>query len=205
MADSRISRLKIPLIAAAALLCALALTRTLWLPVFGYALIRDDGRAKAGIAVILGGDYYGHRILKAGELVRQGYAPVALISGPPGFYGVHECDMALPFALRHGFPPESFIAFPHAALSTKEEAVVVVAELRRRGLHSALIVTSDYHTARAGRIFEAAVNRTGGGIAIHMVPCPDEFFRAADWWRNREAQKVVFMEWTKTLTALVGI
>ena len=77
---------------------AIIATSSFWLPAIGYALVRSDGPAKAEIAVVLGGDFYGRRILKGAELVREGYIPAVLVSGPPGFYGMHECDLAIPFA-----------------------------------------------------------------------------------------------------------
>ena len=181
------------------------LSRSLWLPVLGYALVHDDGPAKADIAVVLAGDYVGHRIEKAAELIREGYVPAALISGPAGFYGLHESDYAIAYALRQGFPAQWFVALPHSALSTAEEAGVVLAELRRRNVRSFLLVTSDYHTARARRIFLAAERAMGGGPAMRTVAAPDEYFRPDSWWRNRQGQKTAFFEWTKTFATAVGM
>jgi len=197
---------RLKLLAACLVLAAAAiLGRSLWLPVLGYALVHDDGPAKADIAVVLAGDYEGHRIEKAAELIREGYVPAALISGPPGFYGGHESDYAIAYAVRQGFPAEWFIALPHSALSTREEARVVLAELRRRNVRSFLLVTSDYHSARARRIFLAAARAMGGGPAMRTVTAPGEFFRPDSWWRNREGQKTVFFEWSKTVATALGI
>jgi uncharacterized SAM-binding protein YcdF (DUF218 family) len=192
-------------LALAVLLAAGALARSWWLPALGYALIHDDGPAKADLVVVLAGDAYGQRILKAAELVRQGYAPAALVSGSPGWYGTHECDLAIPFAVRHGYPPEYFIPFPNEALSTREEAAMALAELRRRKVRSFLLVTSDYHTARAARVYRAALREAGGGPAMRMTAAPDQFFRPDSWWRSRQAQKTVFMEWCKTIASAFGI
>jgi len=201
----RRSKTKIFLLALAVLLAAGALARSWWLPALGYALIHDEGPAKADLAVVLAGDEYGHRILKGAGLVRQGYAPAALVSGAPGFYGGHESDLAIPFAVRYGYPPEYFIPFPNQALSTSEEAAVVLAELRRRKVRSFLLVTSDFHTARAARVYRAALRAEGGGPAMRVAAAPDEFFRPDSWWRTREAQKIVFMEWCKTIAWAFGI
>jgi uncharacterized SAM-binding protein YcdF (DUF218 family) len=197
---------RLKLLAACLVLAAAAiLGRSLWLPVLGYALVHDDGPAKADIAVVLAGDYEGHRIEKAAELIREGYVPAALISGPPGFYGGHESDYAIAYAVRQGFPAEWFIALPHSALSTREEARVVLADLRRRNVRSFLLVTSDYHSARARRIFLAAERAMGGGPAMRTVAAPDEFFRPDSWWRNREGQKALFFEWSKTVASVLGM
>jgi uncharacterized SAM-binding protein YcdF (DUF218 family) len=197
---------RLKLLAACLLLAAAAiLGRSLWLPLLGYGLVHDDGPAHADIAVVLAGDVVGHRIQKAAELIREGYVPAALISGPPGFYGLHECDFEIAYAVRLGFPAQWFIALPHSALSTREEARVVLAELRRRNVRSFLLVTSDYHSARARRIFLAAERAMGGGPAMRTVAVPDEFFRPDSWWRNREGRKTAFFEWSKTFASALGI
>ena len=204
MARAHSFRLKL-LAACLILAAALVLSRSLWLPWLGYALVHDEGPAKADIAVVLAGDYRGHRIEKAAGLIRDGYVPAALISGPPGFYGLHESDYAIAYAIRRGFPAQWFIALPHSALSTRDEAIFVLAELRRRNVGSFLLVTSDYHTARARRIFLAAERAMGGGPAMRTVAVPDEYFRPDSWWRNREGQKTVFFEWSKTVATALGM
>lgn len=193
------------LLFTAALVVVLFLTRSWWLTGLGYALVHDDGPAKADIAVVLAGDSYGHRIVKAAGLVRAGYVPAVLVSGPAGAYGLHECDLAIPFAVREGFPADWFIAFPNSTLSTREEAAAILAELRRRNVHSFLLVTSNYHTARARRIFLAAERASGGGPQIRTVAAPDEFFQPNSWWWDRQAQKTAFFEWSKTIATVFGL
>ena len=155
--------------------------------------------------MVLAGDAYGHRIVKAGELVRAGYVPAVLVSGPAGAYGLHESDLAIPFAVRQGFPAEWFIAFPHNGLSTREEAALMLEELRRRKVSSFLLVTSTYHTARARRIFLAAERAMGYGPQVRTVAASDEFFQPNSWWRNRQGQKLAFMEWSKTVATVFGL
>jgi uncharacterized SAM-binding protein YcdF (DUF218 family) len=179
------------------------LSHALWLPWIGQALIRDEGPAKAEIAVVLAGDLTGHRIQKAAELARSGYVPSILVSGPP-YFDVHECDEAIAFAVRKGYPVEWFIPLPNQSHSTREEASTILAELRRRGIHSFLLVTSDYHTARAARIYRGATQGMAGGFEMRVVAAPDEFFRPGSWWRDREAQKTVFFEWAKTVATALG-
>ena len=196
-------RLKL-LVCAAALLILLFLTRFWWLSALGQALIHDEGPGKADIAVVLAGDLYGHRVLRAAELIRQGYVPSALVSGPVELYGHPESEYAIAYAAQMGYPAAAFISFPHSALSTRTEARVVMEELKRRNIKSFLLVTSDYHTARAGRIFRAQETAMGGGPEIRVVAAPDESFRADSWWRQREAQKITFMEWLKTIATALG-
>jgi uncharacterized SAM-binding protein YcdF (DUF218 family) len=192
------------LLFTAALVILLFLTRSWWLAGLGYALVHDEGPAKADIAVVLAGDAYGHRIVKGGELVRDGYVPAVLVDGPAGAYGLHESDLAIAFAVRQGFPAGWFIAFPNDVLSTREEAAAVLRELRRRNVNSFLLVTSNYHSARARRLFLAAEHDAGGGPKMRTVAAPDEFFRPDRWWRDRQSQKIAFFEWSKTVAGVFG-
>jgi uncharacterized SAM-binding protein YcdF (DUF218 family) len=189
-------------VAAAAILAYF--TRGLWLPAAGYALIHSDAPAKADIAVVLAGDSRGHRIEKAAQLVKAGYAPQVLVSGPPGTYGFNESDLAVQFIEREGYPASWFIPFPDQSHSTKEESGYILRELRRRNIHSFLLVTSDYHSGRARRIFLSSEREIGYYPTFRTITAPDEFFHAATWWHDREAQKTVFMEWWKTIAAALG-
>jgi uncharacterized SAM-binding protein YcdF (DUF218 family) len=188
-------------------LLLLALTawfsHSLWLAWFGHALVRDEGPAKAEIAVVLAGDDTGRRVAKGAELVRAGYVPSVLVSGP-AYFDVHESDAAIAFAVHQGYPASWFIPLPNATRSTREEAAAILQDLRRRGIHSFLLVTSEYHTARAARIYREALRSTGGDIEMRVVAAPNEYFRPGSWWRNREGQKTVFIEWSKTLATALG-
>ncbi len=181
------------------------LARDLWLFAIGEALVHDDGPGKAEIAVVLAGDAWGLRLTKGAELVKQGYVPRVLVSGPPDFYGINEADAAIQFAIGKGYPAEWFIPLYHTALSTREEASAVLDALKQRNIHSFLLVTSNYHTARARRIFLSAERQRGGGPDLRVVAAVDRFFTTANWWRHREARKTAFLEWTKTLTSVFGI
>ncbi|MGH9718882.1 MAG: YdcF family protein [Bryobacteraceae bacterium] len=179
----------------------LALSHSIWLSALGKWLIREDSPDRSDAVVVLAGDFYGHRVLKAAELVRQGLAPRVLVSGPPGFYGVNEGDLAIRFAVQHGFPESQFVKVSHGGLSTLEEARAMIETLRRERIASILLVTSDYHTRRAGRIYE----RLAPDLRLRVIPTPDEFFRWNGWWRTRQAQKIFYMEWSKTFANWLGI
>ncbi len=178
-------------------------THTLWLPLLGYALIRDDGPAKADIAVVLAGGYTGRRLERAAELVKAGCVPVVLVSGPP-LYDIHESDVSIPMMVRQGYPASWFIGCPNSALSTREEAWVILGELRRRHVRNFLLVTSNYHSGRARRIYLAVERAMGGGPPFRVVTASDPYFSPEAWWKNREGQKAVFLEWWKSLANALG-
>jgi len=166
----------------------------------GY-LVHADAPQPADAALVLAGDGWGHRILTAAQLVRDGYVPKVLVSGPDGSYGNHECDLAIPFAMRHGYPESYFVHVEHNGRSTLAEAHAVLSEVRREGLKRILVVTSNYHTRRAGRIFRSLAP----DLTILVVAAPDEYFTPDGWWRNREGQKIFLTEWEKTVANWVGI
>ena len=197
---ARIFRSKVGWVCVALALLFL-LTHSLWMSALGRLLVRAGNPVPADVVVVLAGDYTGNRILKAAELVRQGYAPKVLVSGPYGFYGAYECDPAIAFAVGRGNPAPWFVRLPHRAHSTVEEADVVVPELRRMGVRRYLLVTSNYHTARAGRTFRARAP----DLDVHVVAAPEEFFDPASWWHSREGRKLVLVEWEKTLAMHLGL
>jgi len=184
-----------------ALAAVLAITYPISLGALGEFLVKAEQPARADIAVVLAGDYSGNRITKAGELVRQGYVSKVLVSGPKGFYGYAESDLAVPFVVKKAYPAEWFIPFPLDADSTREEAEIIVGELRRRNVHTFLIVTSDYHSRRAGSIFR----NLAGGLEFRVVAAPDKSFRAEEWWKTRPGQKQFALEWMKTIATWIGL
>lgn len=194
------------LLLTCAFLLVVVLASSPWsAPALGWALVRDESPAKADVAVCLAGDWYGDRILKTSELVKNGFVPQVLVSSPAGAYGVREADLAIRFAVKHTFPAEWFIPSPNEALSTREEAVSLLADLRRRKVKSFLLVTSNYHTARAARVFRRALSEGGDPITFRTVAAPHKFFQPSHWWSSRESRKIFFNEWVKTVTGPLGI
>lgn len=157
--------------------------------------MEDDGLRKMQAAVVLGGDDDCSRILKAASLARAGYAPFVLVSGPAAF-GVHESDLDIHCAEQHGYPAALFRAFPGDFTSTRGEAGTIGDYLRTQGISHILLVTSNYHTHRAARLFRLA----NPGLDVRVIPAPDSAFSPENWWGNREGQKTFFLEWTKTIT-----
>ena len=137
-----------------ALIAGFALTHSIWLGALGAYLIHADQPAPADYALVLGGDQFGHRIMTAGDLVRQGFVRKAIVSGPRACYGFAESELAVNFEVKHGYPEDYFIKVPNQATSTSDEAPLLIAQLRSlSAANSYLLVTSDYHTRRAASYF----------------------------------------------------
>jgi uncharacterized SAM-binding protein YcdF (DUF218 family) len=175
---------------------------SLWLPAAGTFLIEAGPPRKADLILVLAGDYSGGRILKAAELAREGWAPQVMVSGAGIHFGQWESDLAIKMAEKAGYPPSLFIGVPSEDHSTREEAATMLRELRSRGVKRVLLVTSDTHTRRAGRIYR----EMAGGIEVTaVVASPSPGYRVESWWREREGQKAIFLEWSKTVTGWFGI
>lgn len=188
------------LVLVAVLVLGLIFRKTI-LAELGSYLVKADLPEKADIALVLAGDGDGNRILTAAQLARRGYVPKVLVSGPSGVYGHYECDLAIPFAVKAGYPESYFLHFENDARSTQEEARDAIPRLHELGAHKVLLVTSDYHTRRAGKIYRSLAP----DLQFIVVAAPDTSFTAGGWWHNRQGEKIAFNEWVKTLTEPFGI
>ncbi|MEP6962726.1 MAG: YdcF family protein, partial [Acidobacteriota bacterium] len=186
---------------AAAVAVVLFLLREPILGAAGSYLVRADAPQSADLVLVLAGDGRGNRILTAAELVRKGFVPKVLVSGPDGVYGAYECDLAIPFAVKAGYPESYFIHMENHARSTREEAVASGEVLHKMGVHKILLVTNDYHTRRAGDMYRQAMP----DIQVTVIAAPDTYFSAHGWWQNREGQKTALYEWMKTIAGWANI
>jgi uncharacterized SAM-binding protein YcdF (DUF218 family) len=191
---------------AAVLLAGLALIaiivfHTQILGALGGYLVRAGPPQQADAALVLAGDGWGHRILTAAQLEREGFVRKVLVSGPDGAYGLHECDLAIPFAIKHGYPESYFVHLESSARSTLTEAQAILPVIRGMGIHRLILVTSNFHTRRAGAIYR----RLAPDLTILVVAAPDQNFTPNGWWHNREAQKTFLMEWEKTVANWIGL
>jgi uncharacterized SAM-binding protein YcdF (DUF218 family) len=160
----------------------------------GRFLILSEQPERANLILILGGDFWGPRVLKGAELGTAGYAPKIIISGPP-YNNRPESDLAIQFLVEHGFRRELFVGEPMSAKSTIEESIAVCPELTRLGAKKVLIVTSSFHSRRANIVFRLFCP----GIQFLSIAAEDPKFQAEKWWRNEQCQKLFFSEWEKIL------
>jgi uncharacterized SAM-binding protein YcdF (DUF218 family) len=167
----------------------------------GSALVEDDGPANADAILVLGGDGYGMRIIRAGELAKSGYAPRVLVSGPANLLG-HDTDSTILYAGRKGYPASLFeaVPLPENVSSTRAEVRYLGRMLREQGITSVDLVTSNFHTRRAAWLWR----KENPGIRVNAVPAPDRYFSPEAWFTNREGQKTFLLEWAKTLASRLG-
>jgi uncharacterized SAM-binding protein YcdF (DUF218 family) len=191
-------------IAGAVLLVLVAAIWLLRVPLLTLAatlLVQDDGPHKADAILVLGGDDSGARIIKAAQLAEQGYSPFVLVSGPPNLLG-HDSDGTIEYARRMGYPVTLFrpVWLPAGTDSTRSEATFLGNYLRTHAIHNILLVTSNFHSRRAARLWR----KQAPWIGVTVVAAPDPSFAPDRWWKTRTGQKIFLLEWTKTVAAWLG-
>ena len=167
----------------------------------GLYLVKADEPAKSDCIFVLAGDAHGQRILRAAELYRAGMAPKVFVSGPEGNYGYTEDELAIPFAKKNGAADVPFTGWPNKGKSTLSEGREVLPRLEEAGCRSVLVVTSDFHTRRAGSI----LRRVWPNLTVRMASAPTVDYDVNSWWQDRTYQKTFFFEWTKTVADWIGL
>jgi uncharacterized SAM-binding protein YcdF (DUF218 family) len=173
-------------------------TSPAWLPAAGRLLLVEDPLAPADIIVVLGGNAP-YRLPYAEQLVRQGYAPLVLVSDER----VHTFGMDTSWGALYsaglagqGIPPSALLLITNPVpLSTVDEAQRAAQVLRERGLHSALLVTDAFHSRRADLLFTAEFHRHG--LTVRSVPTLAELDDLEHWWQRPRMARHVLSEYVK--------
>jgi uncharacterized SAM-binding protein YcdF (DUF218 family) len=168
----------------------------------GRALIADDPLHPADAILVLSGESReGDRVQRAVALYKQGLAPLLVLSGAPAGFRTHEAEIMQRHAEYLGVPSDHILTVKHNADSTKEEAEAVVPILKAKGLQEVILVTSNYHTGRAKRIFAKAAGPVGP--RFWASPTDDGLFNPDGWWMRRRHAKTFFFEATKTIWSAI--
>lgn len=162
----------------------------------GCTIIESRPPRHADLILVLGGDFFGARVVRAAQLVQAGYAPLVLISSPP-YKGRPEGEFAITFLSGRGYPPRLFAVFAHNARSTIDEAIALRPELERRHVKHIILVTSAYHTHRAATVFRLFCPE----FDFTPVAAPDEQYDAFQWFQNAGYRRRFFSEWGKTIAS----
>src|SRR6266536_590912 len=128
------------------------------------------------------------------QLLQRGYAPRMVLDVPATgkIYQWNMLQLAQQYV--HELPQaQSVIICPIYGLSTKAEAQDVSQCLKNLGVHSVLVVTSDYHTRRALSTFRREL--PGMQISVAAATDPQQF--GGSWWQHRQWAKLNFDEWLR--------
>ena len=133
----------------------------------------DSGKnVSADIIIVLGGGAKEQRAERAAELFKEHRAPRILVTGA----GDDEINRQI--LLAHGVPAND-IELESESKTTHENAVFSLKILRAENIHSAILVTTWYHSRRAEKIFECFAPE------IKFYSRPSYFgFASADWKKS---------------------
>lgn len=159
----------------------------------GGFLVCSEAPQPVDLILVIGGDFYGPRVIKGAELALAGYAPLVLISGPPYGGSRSEAEFGIDFLTAKGYPRYLFQSFGHQAHSTVSEAIAVCPELQRRHVHRVILVTSSYHSRRADIVFRLFCPK----VHFISVPARDPHYDPEHWWKDTSSRRLFFSEWVK--------
>jgi uncharacterized SAM-binding protein YcdF (DUF218 family) len=178
----------------------------------------EDKLQKADYILPLAGDW--HRLIKAAELHKEGFAPMVLLSNsrvrPPSRLNVLREEMGIEQIPQRAFrkrmlphlgvPENSLKEFGDGYVSTAEEAEAFRSFIKTQKIISlgkpswrVILVTSPYHTRRARMIFDAAMPDIQ-----FLVTSPPEGRLKAQWWRDQRSAQLAVLEGFKFAFYLLG-
>jgi uncharacterized SAM-binding protein YcdF (DUF218 family) len=164
-----------------------------WLAANSAKFLVVDQPEKSEAILVLAGET-DQRPARALELLNQGYAPRIVLDVPAEVkvFGSTYLQIAQSWAAAQ--PQASAMEIcPIYGLSTKTESSDAAECLRKIGVKSVLLVTSDFHTRRALSIFRKEDPQWTFSVAAAYDPT--QF--GAQWWRQRQWAKTNIDEWLR--------
>jgi uncharacterized SAM-binding protein YcdF (DUF218 family) len=171
----------------------------------GYLLVANEplpGHAQA--AVILQGSVEGElaRLAGAVKLLRAQTVEWAVLSVPKeSYWGAPVADEARTYVEKHyGSDIAKRLVFCETGPevnSTRQEAEALVPCLKQHGWQAIIVVTSNYHSRRAGFLWRQVLRGDHAPIQMVVDGVPDPDFQPRGWWRKRLYAKTWEEEFTK--------
>ena len=164
-------------------------------PVFRFmaeSWVVEDPLNKADALIVLSDDnFYADRATRAAELFREGKASFVVASGrrlrpTAGIAELMEHDL-----IERGVPRDKILRVPQDGDSTLEEAETLAKLAKAKRWHSAIVVTSNYHTRRARYIFRRVFPQ---GLEVRVASARDADFDPQAWWEKRKSTKLFLRE-----------
>jgi len=176
----------------------------------GDILIADDpAPPRVNAAIVLQGSIAAEKIRIAGamNLLQRGVADKAVLSVPrESYWGQSIPPVARSYLERnYGVDLASrfeFCEMPGGVDSTLQEAEALSSCIRGYHWQSIVIVTSNYHTRRAGMLWRR-ITKADPNLHVWVEGVADPEFQPP-WWRHRQSAKVWLLESSKLVWAIFG-
>lgn len=173
----------------------------------GHQLVRSDSIQPSDAIVVLAG-INGERELEAADLYAAKAAPLVVLTTEQepktipelrrrGVRVERTVERERRYLTELGVPPSAIIVLADPVQSTEDEAMRVAEWSRTHRVRSLIVVTSWYHTRRAGRVFEWALR--GLGVVVRVRPVTFTLNDADHWWMDRDALRASLFEWQKVI------
>lgn len=178
-------------------LAVLALAFVIFALFAGRLLVRDHPE-KSDVIVVLAGDSEDQRYRRGMELLRAGYGSHLFLdaSSYPSYFGHSPAEYAENFLRQDAGDMASKVSVcGYEDDSTFSETLFVARCLQPLHPTRVLLVTSDFHTARAKSIFSHKLPQYHWSVA----GAHDSKLFGAKWWQHREWAKTTFQEWLKVV------
>lgn len=193
----RLRRLLLWAVGGVAIVAMLVLLHRPLLAAFANAFRVDDPVPSDAIVELLGG--ISHRPDRVAELYKQGIAPLVLLGT-----SVHDDPLDSDETARTvnrlvtlGVPRAAIRVMPGEVESTFDEANRVRDEVLHTGLRRLTVVTTAFHTRRAGWVFRKVLE--GLPVTVHTAAAVHPNYDEAHWYRSDEGLVLYFGELIKTL------
>jgi uncharacterized SAM-binding protein YcdF (DUF218 family) len=154
----------------------------------------EDPLRPADVIVALSGDT-GARTETAVDLWRRKLAPLIIFAGAsedPN--SVASGELMKRDAIARGVPEAAILVEP-SSTTTQENALLVAALMRARGLSTAILVTSPYHQRRAANLF--AREFAPANLTFTNYPARDPQWDPNTWWLRDPGRTLTAVEIAK--------
>ena len=184
-----------------------------FLPFAGRFLVKEDPLEKADAIFVLAGGRV-DRWLESVELYRERWAPLILLS--PGRMeaaeialrerGIRlptEVEVSRDAMLQLGVPGEAVRIVPGNLDNTAQEAVALRQFVSGTGWQKVIVVTSGYHSRRAGFAFRRAFDDVPVRVLVRASRFDES--QPSRWWRRRAEIRFVTSELEKVVLYGLGL
>jgi uncharacterized SAM-binding protein YcdF (DUF218 family) len=183
------------------------------LPFLGLLFVAEDPLERADAIFVLAGSR-ASRWLEARDLVKEGYAPVVLVSDglredaeqlaiEQGAHLPSAGDVARDGLTALGVPASQVVVLPGRPDNTADEAAALRGVAIERGWKKVIVVTTKLHTRRAGYAMRRAVS--GTEVRILMRATRYDTDNPARWWQRRSTIRSVMHELPALVAYLFGL
>lgn len=185
-----------------------------WLLIDGGRFLQhEDPLEHADAIFVLDGTRL-ERPLEAVDLYKAGWAPLIVLSpGLPepaellarseGITFPRQAELVRNAMVQLGVPAQAIVADPGSVDNTASEANLLRAMVIARHWTRVIVVTSKYHTRRAGFAFRRGLK--GTGATPIMRASRYDPFDPAHWWRSRPDVRYGSREWVALILYYLGL